>query len=90
MSCRVIVVGQRVCREKGCREVVRHWITYIRRTRGSGKPEDRIEETRAKSKVHIEETKVRIEEIKIRIEETGETEVRIKATKVRQKIVLKL
>ncbi|GET54455.1 hypothetical protein RIR_jg4104.t2 [Rhizophagus irregularis DAOM 181602=DAOM 197198] len=61
-----------------------------RRTRGSGKPEDRIEETRAKSKVHIEETKVRIEEIKIRIEETGETEVRIKATKVRQKIVLKL
>jgi hypothetical protein len=22
MSCRVIVVGQRVCREKGCREVV--------------------------------------------------------------------
>ncbi|CAB5394007.1 unnamed protein product [Rhizophagus irregularis] len=63
---------------------------YIRRTRGSGKPEDRIEETRAKSKVHIEETKVRIEEIKIRIEETGETEVRIKATKVRQKIVLKL
>ncbi|CAB4460337.1 unnamed protein product [Rhizophagus irregularis] len=80
------------CRDMCCRDNVMSGklTSYIRRTRGSGKPEDRIEETRAKSKVHIEETKVRIEEIKIRIEETGETEVRIKATKVRQKIVLKL